>query len=341
MKLADGPKKDPGKTYPLRMYLAFAGLAALSCLGLDFLAARRGEPAYDFNSRREANASAKVGQSDRTARTPGEPEPAKDGLRAGAAYPGPAPPPAAAPVTPAAPVPTPPASPEAALSPGSEKTAAIIIDDMGNSLEALREIFDLDLPITVAVLPGSAFAVDTARAAHERRLDVLLHLPCESLNHQEAQAPASPVVCSGMPPDEIRTLVADSLDSVPFVVGVNNHMGSKLTQDREAMVPVLDVIKERSLFFIDSVTGARSIAYDQARRMGIPSACRQVFLDSEVGTAYSRDKLVELFRLARKHGRALAIGHPFPETLRALREIRELARKQGVRLVPASAILTD
>lgn len=341
MKLADGPKTKTGDAYPCRLYLVFAGLAVLSCLGLDFLAARRGEPAYLFSSKREVPPSAEAGTSDRAVRTPGEPEPVKGESRAGEAYPGPAPLPSGTPVPPAAPPSEPTASPVTAGPPASEKTAAIIIDDMGNSLEALQEILDLDLPITVSVLPGTPYALETARTAHERRLEVMLHLPCESLNHQEAEPPPSPVIRSDMAPETIRALVADSLESVPFVSGVNNHMGSKLTQDRAAMGPVLEVLKERNLFFVDSVTGGRSIAHDQARRMGVPAAYRHVFLDSEVGTAYSRDKLVELFRLARKKGRAVAIGHPFPETLRALREARELARKHGVRLVPASAIVTD
>ena len=171
--------------------------------------------------------------------------------------------------------------------------------------------------------------------------EVILHLPCESLNHQEVQPPLSPIIRSDMGPDEIRALVADSLDSVPFVIGVNNHMGSKLTQDRAAMIPVLDVLKERRLFFIDSVTAGRSIAYDQARKMGVRSAYRHVFLDSEVGADYSREKLAELFKLAKKNGRAVAIGHPFPETIQALKDSRALARKYGIRLVPASAIVPD
>ncbi len=107
------------------------------------------------------------------------------------------------------------------------------------------------------------------------------------------------------------------------------------------MIPLLDVLRNRGLFFIDSVTGGRSIAYDLARRMGLHSAYRNVFLDSEVGVDYSRRRLVELFELAKRKGKSIAIGHPFPETLRALRDNLALPARYGVRLVPASRVVPN
>ncbi len=399
MKPVDSPKGQPVDIYLRRIYLSLVALAVLSCLGLDFLAARRGAPAYLFSSGRrpEARPAAPDALADLTVRLFTEAGLAAEDVRtdrdeaghprcsielAEEAYqklvsplesvfrehgatanveegesdgrttyswhvqrgdrekltllfscrPSPRPE-IAAPPAPATATPLPAAAPE--------KLAAIIIDDMGNSLDVLQDVFDLGIPLTVAILPRSPYALETAQAAHDRDFEVILHLPCESLNHQEVLPPLSPIIRSDMGPDEIRALVAESLDSVPFVIGVNNHMGSKLTQDRAAMIPVLDVLKERRLFFIDSVTAGRSIAYDQARKMGVRSAYRHVFLDSEVGADYSREKLAELFKLAKKNGRAIAIGHPFPETIQALKDSRALARKYGIRLVPASAIVPD
>jgi hypothetical protein len=331
MKPVDSRKGKPAETYPLRLYLAFAALAVVSCLGLDFLAARRGQPAYLFSSAQDRPAEPAAVAPLTEPLTEPVPRPIRETAVSEKDV-------EAAPESGARPRSEP---AEPAKAPAREKIAAIIIDDMGNSLDALQDVFDLDIPVTVSILPRSPHALETAQAAHDRRLEVLLHLPCESLNHQEVQPPLSPVIRTDMGPGEIRALAAEALDSVPFVTGVNNHMGSKLTKDRAAMTPILDVLKARKLFFIDSMTGGRSVAYDQARRMGVPAAYRHVFLDSEVGADYSRDRLVELFELAQKNGKAVAIGHPFPETFRALRHCRALADKYGVRLVAVSAVLPD
>jgi len=399
MKSVDSPKREPGSRSFRYVYLALTALAALSCLGLDFLAARRGERAYVFAGRsvreaarpatvsladlagrlftesgllerdirsdrdeegqprysieltkesylqlasplrslfRDNEADARVEEGESQGRTTyswyvqrgGEekltllfsclPPPRPEGRE----VPSPAPPAPPAPLVP-------------------EKIAAIIIDDMGNSLETLQAALDLGIPLTISVLPQSPYALETAQAAHDHGLEVMLHLPGESLNHQEDESPISPVVRSDMGPDEIRALVVDSLSRVPYASGVNNHMGSKITQDKNAMIPVLDILRERRLFFIDSLTGNGSVAYNLARTMGLRSTYRNVFLDSEVGVDYSRRRLAELFELAQKRGRAVAIGHPFPETLQALRDSLALPRKYGVRLVMASQVIPD
>ena len=107
------------------------------------------------------------------------------------------------------------------------------------------------------------------------------------------------------------------------------------------MAPILAVLKEKGLFFLDSRTGDHSIAYDVARSLGLRATYRSVFLDSKVGVDYSKKRLIELFKLAQKKGRAVAIGHPFPETLQALREGLALASKYGVKLVPVSQVIEN
>jgi polysaccharide deacetylase 2 family uncharacterized protein YibQ len=220
-------------------------------------------------------------------------------------------------------------------------TVAIIIDDMGNSLDVLQELIDLETPLTISVLPFSAYAEETARLAHENGLEVMLHLPGESLNDQEDYAGTTGMIRSGMKEYEIRALVEESLAMVPYVRGVNNHMGSKITQEEAVMRPILDMLKKRNLFFIDSRTTAQSIAYDLARRMGLRAAYRHVFLDSTVGVDFSRKKMTELFRLSQKNGSAIAIAHPFPETLQALKENIHLLKEYNIRPVLASRIIPD
>lgn len=223
----------------------------------------------------------------------------------------------------------------------AENKAAIIIDDMGNSLEALREICDLKKPVTISILPLSIYASESARMAHENGLEVMLHLPGESLNHQEGMDDGNGMILSRMNEEEIRAMVEDSLERVPYVEGVNNHMGSKITQEEPVMRPILDVLKGKNLYFLDSRTSSNSIAYDLAKKMGLRSAYRNVFLDSPIGADFTKQKMIELCRLAQKTGKAIGIGHPFPETLEALKENIRLLEKYKVKPVFVSQIVGE
>ncbi len=223
--------------------------------------------------------------------------------------------------------------------PLARNRAAIVIDDMGFSLEALQEICDLNIPITVSILPLSPLARETAKKANERGLEVMLHLPCESINYQEGNDGAFGIIHSGMSNEDVSILTEDFLGRVPFIKGVNNHMGSKITQNEPIMRTILGVLAERNLFFVDSRTTANSIAYELAKQMGLRSAYRNVFLDSTVGVDFSARKLVELLKLSQETGKGVGIGHPFPETLRALKENIHLFRTYDVEPVFASRIV--
>jgi hypothetical protein len=221
----------------------------------------------------------------------------------------------------------------------AENKVAIIIDDMGNSLEALQEICNLKKPVTISILPLSAYAIETALMAHENELEVMLHFPGESLNHQEGNDDSSGIIRSGMSEEEIKAMVEDFLERVPYVEGANNHMGSKITQDEPVMRPILDLLKGKNLYFLDSRTSSNSIAYDLAKKMGLRSAYRNIFLDSSIGANFTKQKLTELCRLAQRNGKAIGIGHPFPETLQALKENIRLLEKYKVKPVFASQIV--
>lgn len=226
-----------------------------------------------------------------------------------------------------------------AAPPPPANLAAIIIDDMGNSLKDLETICLLRQPITISILPFSPFAEETARIAHENGLEVMLHLPGESLNHQEGNDSTAGLIRSDMGRGEIQELVEESIARVPYIRGVNNHMGSKITQRQEVMLPILEILKRHELFFLDSRTTADSIAFDLARKLGLRSANRNVFLDSSIGLDFSKQKLIELSQISQKAGRAIAIGHPFPETLQALREGLPLLVGYGVKPVFISEII--
>lgn len=209
---------------------------------------------------------------------------------------------------------------------------AIIIDDMGYSLDAIQEICSFQKHLTVSILPFSPLARETALMAHQNNLEVMLHLPLESVNNDQDNTIAG-LIHSLMSEEEIRRTMHMNLDQVPYIKGVNNHMGSKITPNEVLMNIILETIKSRNLFFIDSRTSAKSIAYEAAQRLKIPSAYRNVFLDGQIQEDYIKNKLIELFRYAQKNGKAVGICHPTKETLKVLKENLHLADDYQVELV--------
>lgn len=216
---------------------------------------------------------------------------------------------------------------------------ALIMDDMGASLETLDELIPLGRPVTVSVLPYSANAAETARIAHEKGLEVLLHLPLESVNNHEAMAGTEGLIMAMMTEPAIVAAFEASYDRVPFAVGTNNHMGSRITADRDLMRTVLKPIKERGLFFVDSRTTGKTVALEEARRMGIPAAQRDIFLDADEDRGRIRGRLVELLQRARKKGQAIGICHPFPETLAVLKSSLHLVDVYNLEFVPVSRLV--
>lgn len=237
------------------------------------------------------------------------------------------------PVAKAEPAPPPP--------PRARHRAAVIIDDMGNSLEAVDELCRLGRRLTVAVLPLSARAEETAARARACGLEVILHLPLESLNNgnHDAYGGGEGFVRTAMSAEEIRRTVEDLLVRVPGIAGANSHMGSKVTTDEAAMRSVLDVFRERGLFFVDSRTIGRSLAYETARRMGVPAAYRDVFLDPDGAASDVKAQFIEFLRVARRKDGAIAIGHPFPNTLVALKDLLPLLEVYNIDLVPVSRLV--
>lgn len=228
---------------------------------------------------------------------------------------------------------------EAAAKRGPRGRVALIMDDMGNSLDVLDELIALGRPLTVAVLPYSALASETARVARANGLEVLLHLPLESVNNHEALANTEGMIVATMTEPAIVAAFEASYDRVPFAAGTNNHMGSRFTAERDLMRALLRPIKERGLFFIDSRTTAKTVALDEARAMGVPAARRDVFLDADADRGMIRGRLMELFQKARKNGRAVGICHPFPETLAVLRSAFHLVDVYGLEAVPVSRLV--
>lgn len=214
---------------------------------------------------------------------------------------------------------------------------ALVIDDLGRSLEDVGRLEALGVPVTYAVLPFEEHTAAVVSDLRRARKEMLLHLPMEPKNGAEDPGPGALLL--GMSDEELEEKTAAALAAVPGAVGVNNHMGSSLSEDERSMDAVLEVIAGRRLFFLDSRTSAQSVGYKTAIRLGIPAAERQVFLDGDPSPDAIRVQFQRLLDLARTRGVAIAIGHPHPETLDALAEEVPRARALGYEFVPVSYLL--
>jgi len=214
---------------------------------------------------------------------------------------------------------------------------AIIIDDLGSDRAAAEAVFALGYPLTISILPNHEHSPDIAQEAHRRGFQVMLHLPMQSVANE---TPEAQELRSGMPAPEVAAMVDRFLQNVPDAAGVNNHQGSQATADAALMDELMPVLRDRHLFYLDSRTTAATVAYDTAQDFGVRSAFRNVpFLDDVTQVAAVRKQLELSLRGAREKGEALAIGHPHPATLQALREVLPQAQAQGVRLVIASELV--
>jgi polysaccharide deacetylase 2 family uncharacterized protein YibQ len=217
-------------------------------------------------------------------------------------------------------------------------TMAIIIDDMGSSVQEAKALLAIDLPITFSIIPGLAKVKSVAEIAHERGRQVMLHMPMEPQGYPEQRLEQNGLLLN-QSDDEIYRRLQDYFGSVPYVVGANNHMGSRFTEDEGKMRAVLGALKERGLFFIDSRTSPKSVGYALAGRMGLEAGTRNVFLDNVQEVGAIRAQLEETARVARRRGSAIAIGHPHSATIQALRETMPELKRSGITFVYASELV--
>lgn len=214
---------------------------------------------------------------------------------------------------------------------------ALVIDDLGRSVDDLRLLAALGVPLTYAVLPFETETPEVVAELRRRRAELLLHLPMEPKGHGN---PGPGALLERMTDDELRQKTIAALRAVPGAVGMNNHMGSLLSSEEGPMNTVLGVIGERRLFYLDSRTSGGSVGYKVATELGIPAAERQIFLDDDPGPEAIRAQFQHLLDLARSRGSAIAIGHPHPATLAVLMNEVPKAKAAGYDFVPVSYLLT-
>ncbi|MGH9775161.1 MAG: divergent polysaccharide deacetylase family protein [Candidatus Acidiferrales bacterium] len=220
----------------------------------------------------------------------------------------------------------------APISPRAPKLA-IILDDLGNDRAAADAILSLHVPLSISVLPNLPDSAEIAEEAHRHGDEVLLHLPMESNDGSHAETVE---LRTGMNDEEVDSTLNSMLASVPYATGVNNHQGSLATADPQLMAVLMSALRKRGLFFIDSRTTDKTVAYDAAEHAGVRAASRKVFLDDTQTRAAILKQISLAESDARRDGSAIAIGHPHPTTLAALEEMLPRLEARGIRLVLAS-----
>lgn len=215
---------------------------------------------------------------------------------------------------------------------------AIIMDDLGRSTYTAEMLILLPQQVTFAILPYQPESAQVAELAHKAGREVMLHVPMEPQG-SPAVNPGRDALFVKYSDAEIRRRFDQLLAEIPYVSGSNNHMGSRFTEDARALAPVMESLKEKDLFFIDSRTTGRSRVTEAAHRFGVPTMSRDVFLDNVAEVDAIVREIRRLENRSRRQGMAIGICHPYPETLEALRRELPGLEERGITIVPVSTLL--
>ncbi|MGE7990333.1 divergent polysaccharide deacetylase family protein [Pseudomonas sp. NPDC089554] len=211
---------------------------------------------------------------------------------------------------------------------------SIIIDDLGQSAERDSRTLALPGPVTMAIMPDTPHATDFARQAHKAGREVILHMPMDPATGPYAWHP-------GITIDELAKRLDAALAKVPFAAGINNHMGSRMTAQREPMHWLMGELQRRQLFFVDSRTSAATVAAAEAQSQGLAHVSRDVFLDDIRTVEAITEQLRQGVALARKQGSAVLIGHPYPQTLEVLEKQMPQLKSQGIEVIGLQQMIAE
>ena len=228
-------------------------------------------------------------------------------------------------------------TPPVGIPPVSRGTLVFVIDDAGNNLHELEPFLNLDLPLTIAVLPGLPHSAESAKRVRAAGKEVFLHQPMEAIGGQN---PGPGAIMAGMAGDEIRATIKQNLEEIGPVAGMNNHTGSRVTMDEEAMEIILKLSREQGILFLDSRTTAESAAPRVAKSLGIKIGERDIFLDNDP----ERESILRFINLglqtAEQKGSAIMIGHVQSAALAPLlSELLPDLKNRGFSFSTASGII--
>jgi len=217
---------------------------------------------------------------------------------------------------------------------------AILIDDFGyiNDDNLVTSFFkDLKFPFTISIIPGTPFAKKIAEEAHSSGKQILVHLPMQPegkfINRYKW------IVLNGMSEDKIKETVKEAIKDIPYAEGLNNHMGSLVTSREGLIKPVLEVLKEKGMFFVDSRTSSSSVAYSLAEKIGLRSTFNCVFLDNKKEKNYIENHFNKLISIALQRGWALGLGHANLITASTLMSLVNTCDRRKLEFVTVSQIL--
>ncbi len=215
---------------------------------------------------------------------------------------------------------------------------AVIVDDCGYDIKSVRALTKVGLPFSYAILPYKNFSSDALEVIKTSGNVPMLHLPMEPSN-RSAMSEGAKTILTDMKEKEIRKLVKNALNSLPGVIGVNNHQGSKATSDKRVMETVLRELKEQDMFFVDSHTIATTVARDTAKKMGVKTGMNDIFLDNSKDVEDIRRQVMKAIALAEKNGTAIAICHARPNTVKMWEKYADEFRKTGIEFVHVTEVL--
>lgn len=188
------------------------------------------------------------------------------------------------------------------------KKVAIVIDDFGNNMKGSEEILHLPAKLTIAVMPFLPTTKEDAVLAHKLGHEVILHLPMEPMRGKKSWLGPG-AITTDLSNEEIAKRVNDAIDAVPYAVGINNHMGSKVTADERVMRIILNICKERQLYYLDSKTSRKSVVAKIASELGVPYLENELFFDEVYTTNHIVKQTNQLMRKIDFDDHIIAIGH--------------------------------
>ena len=213
---------------------------------------------------------------------------------------------------------------------------AIVLDDWGYNTNNLDIIDQIKYPVTASILPNLNYSRQVAEEFHNRGLGVILHLPMEP--HEKYRLEKNTILTT-MDEQNISKIIDEDLGNIIYANGVSNHMGSAATEDKRTMEIVFKELKKKHIFFLDSFVTAKSVCTNLARKMGIETAKRDVFLDNTEEAGYIRAQIYKLKLRAKNKGYAIGIGHNRKITLQVLKEVMPQLEKEGFKFVLLSELV--
>jgi polysaccharide deacetylase 2 family uncharacterized protein YibQ len=218
------------------------------------------------------------------------------------------------------------------------RQVAIIIDDIGYDLGPVKELLKINADLTFAILPFCTYTREAAEMLHRAQRETLLHLPMEPDSYPR-EKPGNGALFTDMNDEELVFQLEKDLAAVPYISGVNNHMGSKFMGDEKKLSLIFSKLKKKNLFFIDSRTSANTKAFAAAEKVGLPVAARKIFLDNSRDYNEIYNNLINIAKNNGDVSPVIIVGHPYPETIRAINDAIKVIREKGVSIVPVSQII--